>query len=197
MNTGTKSLLFGVHAFWYHGPLVALAWKRCYGKWPCWWELLACLCHDVGLWGSPDMDGVGASHPRYSAVWTVKAFGWLLGKHSRHTFSLIEKHSRRWCASQGYKVSRLALPDKYSLCMEWPWFYLLRARLSGELSEYRQDAHNTGYLPLKCSDRLWWEIIAQDRRDMLADHNPCKFSVYYEPGKKTCPCAGGGYGCHD
>ena len=48
MKVGTKSVLFGAHAFWLHPFFVAVAWTRLYGfPWdPRLW--VAFFVHDLG-----------------------------------------------------------------------------------------------------------------------------------------------------
>ena len=68
MRVGTKSVLFGAHAFWLHPFFVAAAWARLYGfPWdPRLW--LAFFVHDLGYWGQPNMDGEeGEKHPEWAA----------------------------------------------------------------------------------------------------------------------------------
>jgi len=68
MKIGTKSVLFGVHAFWWHPIMVAIAWIRLYGFpfdiriW------IAFFVHDLGYFGKPNMDGPdGETHPEFGA----------------------------------------------------------------------------------------------------------------------------------
>ena len=74
MNLGTKSVLFGAHCFFLHPLFVAWAWWRLYGfPWdPRLW--VAFFIHDLGYWGSPNMDGPeGERHPE----WAMKVmFRW-------------------------------------------------------------------------------------------------------------------------
>ena len=58
MTVGTKSVLFGYHAFWLHPFFVAAGWWKLYGTPldPRLW--FAFFLHDVGYVGSPNMDGV-------------------------------------------------------------------------------------------------------------------------------------------
>jgi hypothetical protein len=68
MKIGTKSVLFGAHAFWMHPWFVALAWWKLYGFPfdPRLW--FAFFLHDIGYWGKPNMDGPeGESHPELGA----------------------------------------------------------------------------------------------------------------------------------
>lgn len=53
MRVGTKSVLFGAHAFWLHGFFVAAGWVKLYG--PPW---------DVRIWLSFFLHDVGYLHRR-------------------------------------------------------------------------------------------------------------------------------------
>ena len=57
MRVGTKSILFGVHNFLVHTPLVGIAWWRLYGfpRDPRLW--FAFLLHDIGYFGKRSMEG--------------------------------------------------------------------------------------------------------------------------------------------
>lgn len=60
--------MFGVHQFLLHPLFVTLGWRRCYDRWPTWWELLVIVVHDWGYWGCDDMDGpCGKLHPELGA----------------------------------------------------------------------------------------------------------------------------------
>ncbi len=68
MKIGTKSVLFGAHAFFLHPWFVAAAWWRLYGFPfdPRLW--VAFFVHDIGYLGKPNMDGLeGESHPEIGA----------------------------------------------------------------------------------------------------------------------------------
>src|SRR5688572_8618904 len=68
MKRGTLSVLFGVHQFLWHPITVLRAWRHLYGRWPKWHWIIAILCHDLGYWGKPNMDGPeGQTHPEAGA----------------------------------------------------------------------------------------------------------------------------------
>ena len=80
MKIGTKSVLFGAHAFYLHPWFVAWAWWKLYGfPWKPWlWVMF--FVHDLGYWGKPNMDGPeGEEHPwlgarflyRLQALWIL------------------------------------------------------------------------------------------------------------------------------
>lgn len=160
MRIGTKSLLFGVHQFLWHPITVALAWKRVYTRWPCWWECVAIFCHDLGYWGKADMDGPeGITHPydgaRYAWRWTEfiakRVFRYsqdAAERLGRQAWELCITHSYGYC--EAYKNSRggllqfapgpLAFPDKVCVLYDPRWFYRLRGRLSGEIYEFMRRA---------------------------------------------------------
>ncbi len=77
MKVGSKSVLFGVHAFWLHPWFVAEAWSRLYGfPWQPWlWVLF--FVHDIGYLGKPNMDGEeGERHPWVGAGILYWLQGW-------------------------------------------------------------------------------------------------------------------------
>lgn len=175
MNVGTKSILFGVHAFWWHPFTVALAWRKLYGKWPDRYEWCAIFCHDLGYWGCPNMDGKeGRQHPVLGAKfagnlarWVNKIFGpyWFdkasghnsVNHHQIETAMLSLFHSREYSReSKLFPPSRLCWADKFCCFYDPTWFYLLRAHLSGEIYEFRANAR--GMIPdeFSCADWYRW-----------------------------------------
>jgi hypothetical protein len=154
MTIGTRSLLFGVHQFLLHPLFVAWAWWRLYGfPWqPALWFCI--LVHDWGYWGKPNMDGPeGERHPELGArlasyildgwPWQVPCeillktpenqnAGYPIGRWGQ--FCLF--HSRHYAKRQGRAFSRLAVADKYAICLYPDWLYIELAWLTGELREY-------------------------------------------------------------
>lgn len=150
MKVGTKSLLFGVHQFLWHPLTVYWAWARLYGR-PDLRELVCILIHDWGYWGSAEMDGAsGARHPELGASIASKLFN-----HEYRDIVLL--HSRRYARGCGLVPSKLCWADKLSIVYEPEWFYLLRARASGELDEYRKQA--TTHISVEQSDLVWLRWI--------------------------------------
>lgn len=151
MNVGTKSLLFGVHQFLWHPWTVARAWRFLHGRWPSRMEWVCIACHDIGYWGSPDMDGdIGQRHPERGARLAGR-IGYHYARwcgHSPadaaffesyyHNFTIF--HSRFYAKRAGAPVSELFMADKLSIAFEPRWWYLLRATLSGEIKEYLANA---------------------------------------------------------
>lgn len=139
MTVGTKSLLFGVHAFWWHPIVVARAWRALYGRWPTLDEWVAIFVHDFGYFGCPEMDGpCGSQHPRLGAriARGVVLFYSRDPVRAAIVYGLIFGHSYSFAASHHAPVSALCAPDKYATCFEPWWWYWLRSTLSGELREY-------------------------------------------------------------
>jgi len=160
MKVGTKSLLYGVHAFWFHPITVVLAWCELYGM-PNWKEVLCCFFHDWGYLGCSNMDGdEGWSHPELGA----KIIRRLLKDNEYYELCLY--HSRTYTEranekidTTGFKLlpSKLCWADKFSVKYD-PWFlYVPRAILSGEIHEYRKQAADNGYVPLSSSHREWYK----------------------------------------
>lgn len=187
MKIGTKSLLFGVHQFIVHPVVVGRAWRALYGRWPNLNEWIAIMVHDWGYWGCPNMDGPeGRRHPEKSAciAYTLAKWAW----HVKHLFHprlrkergadvmyaakcafMVLLHSRETVKAHNKKVdpafkpiepSALCWPDKYSVCLEWPWFYLLRAKLSGEIHEFKENAVKAGKIQSESSAADWFEWYA-------------------------------------
>jgi hypothetical protein len=160
LPVGTRSLLWGVHQFIWHPLTVYRAWVSLYGR-PTWREVICIIIHDWGYWGCPNMDGPeGEEHPRLGARVATWLFGPAYG-------DLTLLHSRHLAKKDGREPSRLCWADKLSHLYEPPWWYLLRARLSGELREYRQLAADGGFISLATSDAEWFAWI-QDRFRKLA-----------------------------
>ncbi len=160
MSIGTKSVLFGVHAFWVHPVVVALAWRRYHRQWPNrLTEWIAIFFHDFGYWGKPNMDGKeGKGHPWdgcHYAEKFLRFFGYDL-QTIVPVFVHIMGHSRSFCKEYGYAISPLCAPDKLSILIEPSWFYFLRAHLSGEIYEFVDMARRYGYTSKRLSSRWQW-----------------------------------------
>ncbi|HYM06054.1 MAG TPA: hypothetical protein VEU11_05795 [Terriglobales bacterium] len=130
MTVGTRSVLFGAHAFWLHPFWVAVAWWRSYRfPWdPRFW--VAFFVHDLGYIGCPNMDGPeGERHVELGARIMRAIFGEPWG-------SFTAAHSRYWAKRNRSQVSRLCVADKLAFVLIPAWLYLPMARATGELSEY-------------------------------------------------------------
>lgn len=146
MRTGTKSVLFGAHQFVLHPLFVALAWWKLYGfPWdPRLW--VAFIVHDLGYWGSPNMDGPeGERHVELGGrvmrvfdkaefIDTDTGYGPLRVPGHWELFCLY--HSRFMAKRDDMPFSRLCVADKLSICLEPAWLYLPRVIASGEIKEY-------------------------------------------------------------
>lgn len=134
MKVGTKSILFGVHCFFIHPIFVFIAWWKLYGLPidPRLW--IAFIVHDIGYIGKPNMDGAeGETHVELGAKVMSFLFGQKWGDFTKY-------HSRFYAKKDGAKPSKLCIADKYAMCLEPVWFYLIRASLSGEIHEYMNNA---------------------------------------------------------
>lgn len=174
MKVGRKSLLFGVHQFVWHPITVYRAWCRQYDRRPTWRETVCIIIHDWGYWWAPNMDGEqGERHPEFGA----RLAEWLFGQEHH---DLVLLHSRHYARRHGAEPSPLCWADKLSILYDPPWFYLLRARLSGELHEYRENAARAGVVPLTAPDEVWLFVIRAKFRRLAAEMNPDAV-VYMNP----------------
>jgi hypothetical protein len=178
MTTGTKSLLFGVHQFIWHPVTVLLAWVKLYG-WPTWKQLVCIIVHDWGYWGSPNMDDErGEQHPRTGAMIALRLFGYDL-----KYYDLVLNHSRHLARTLGHEPSPLCWADKRSIMYDPPWFYLLRARLSGEIKEYRVLAAQANFVPETATDQQWLSII-RDKFELMAKEKRGDVVEYCNPARE-------------
>ena len=190
MNVGTKSVLFGVHAFWLHPWIVAIAWWRLYGfPWQPWlWALF--FVHDIGYLGKPNMDGEeGELHPFTGAriLWGLE-WWWRQEQHCSHKWgNEALYHSRFLAKKYGVTPSRLCIADKLVIVMEPWWLYLPRAIVSGEVNEYmglaktdrhqqehervRSDVKDT-HMAVRIFGRRgrWYLEVQQYMRQWIAEH---------------------------
>lgn len=133
MNLGSKSIIFGVHNFLWHPITVALAWRSWHKRWPKRWEWIAIFCHDLGYWGCNDIDGAcGKEHPWAGALVANYFAG-------HRALDLVLGHSKSFCQLHGLDTTDLYAPDKLCVLFDPPWFYLLRANLTGEIHEYMRN----------------------------------------------------------
>lgn len=168
MKVGTKSLLFGIHQFLWHPFVVFRAWCFLYGR-PSFKEFVCIFIHDWGYWGKSELDGPeGVEHPLYGANLALKLFGdpyWeFCAGHSRSYIKLV---NRRFGYDR-YAVSKLCWADKLSFCFEPAWFYIFRAKLSGEMKLVYEESIKSGVIsdynvPIKTWYRKMYDcIISQD-----------------------------------
>lgn len=187
MTEGTRSYLFGCHHFLMHPIQDIRGWWYEHGRWPCWWEIIAIFCHDIGVCGRQylSVPGAKAGHWRKGAnlarrivrdVYRVKA--WLLRRH-RYTLSRLMaraygEEAYRLVAGHcpeesGYPRSNLFRPDKRCWViapMWWLW------------SNYYVEwcGKNVGVTP----PPVWKELC----RKNLETENPIGNHELYEKHKK-------------
>jgi hypothetical protein len=112
MHQGTTSILIGVHSP-IHSLLVLLSWKRVYGRWPKFWQLVCIFIHDVGHIGLDYLDD-----------YEQKKLHWVGGSEiANHLFGyeaylFVAGH----CESSGFPKSELYKPDKYSWYIAPNWW---------------------------------------------------------------------------
>ncbi|MEK4063254.1 MULTISPECIES: hypothetical protein [Paenibacillus] len=126
------SIVWGASVF-LASVTVYRAWCYLYGK-PTWKEIISIFSHDLGYWGKPNMDGEeGGWYPEVRAK-IVKR--WLGEEYQK----LVLYHSRHYAKLHSELPIKLCWADKLSIMFDPKWFYLLRARSTGEIKEYRKNA---------------------------------------------------------
>lgn len=185
MNVGTKSVLYGVHAFWLHPFIVAVAWVKLYG-----WRVVRCkhtgivtsifdprlwfvfLVHDLGYLGKPNMDGPeGENHPYFGARLCSRLFDF---DGDVRWFCFVYYHSRFLAKRDGVQPSAFCAADKMAIVIEPSWMYIPRTKLSGELDLYMvvkpREVKGHGKTPLQWHTECKaycraWVIEHRDQRD--------------------------------
>lgn len=149
MRIGTRSVLFGAHAFWLHPFFVFWGWWKLYG-FP--WDprlYLAFFSHDLGYLGKPNLDGPeGEEHPTFGA----NLMGRLFGKEW-HDLCLF--HSRFFCKKMNAQPSKLCFADKMAIVLTPAWIYLPMVTLTGEIEEYMKLAKFNGLDGKYSNSRTW------------------------------------------
>jgi hypothetical protein len=169
MKIGTKSLLFGIHQIFWHPFVVCRAWLYLYGR-PSFKELICIFIHDWGYFGKPNLDGERMDEGKYHPALGAKIAGMLF---SHKEYLLCAGHSRSYAKLVHVDISKLCWADKLSFAFEPCWFYLLRARLSGELKEIRSNPEY-GLTPDIC-DKDWFHISKQK----IIDLPEIQFTIKY------------------
>jgi hypothetical protein len=155
MRVGTKSVLFGAHAFYFHPIAVLVAYTRLFG-FPCDPRLLFAIgLHDWGYWGMESVEGVGSEEH-------VELGGRIMDRLcGRPWGDFVRRHSRSWCELHDQPYSRLCIADKLAFVITPAWLYLPMARASGELGEYiaAADGREGG-----------WKFTEAERRLLQSDN---------------------------
>jgi hypothetical protein len=152
MTVGTRSVLFGAHAFWLHFWFVGLAWARLFGA-P--WDVrlwVAFAVHDLGYLGKNDVEGRdGETHVELGA----SIMGFFFGDSWA---DFVACHSRYWAKRMNRQVSALCIADKLAFVLTPAWLYLPMTRASGELAEYmlraKERQAGSGYFTAEESAQL-------------------------------------------
>src|SRR5215469_542220 len=161
MRVGTKSILFGVHNFVVHLPLVGIAWWKLYGfpRDPRLW--FAFLLHDAGYFGKRSMEGPeGERHVELGARMMRRLFG-------PQWSDFCRRHSRFYARARGLTISKLCVADKLAFVLTPAWLYLPLARASGELWEYMERSRNCQAGDEHFTDEKWAGVTSTDPRRWL------------------------------
>jgi hypothetical protein len=213
MRIGTKSVLFGAHAFYLHPWFVALAWWKLYGfPWdPRLW--VAFFVHDLGYWGKPNMDGPeGEEHPEWGARVMYRLAFWVATRRDRwipvartplpwldrlleqleeadRWERFVRYHSRFLAKRDGQPFSRLCVADKLAVSLEPAWLYLPRVILTGEIREYmalaekREGAKYASMNLAGGSRRAWFASVQSYLRRWAAEHQDGREDTWTPGGR--------------
>lgn len=195
MKIGTRSILFGVHAFWLHPFQIAYAWRTLYGfPWdPRLW--VAFFVHDLGYWSKPNMDGPeGESHPELGAdimaIFDDARTGSRVapGDLTWHQFCLY--HSRYYAKANGAQPSRLCFADKLVFVSTPWWLYRILANASGEILEYMREYRPGGKYSAEVganpvTQKEWWSSATLYSSAWLTEHIDGTYDHWTNRGRET------------
>ncbi len=128
MRIGTKTVLYGAHAFWLHPFILAVAWTKLYGfPWDLrlWWVFFV---HDLGYIGKPNLDGEeGEMHPMLGAK-----LMWMFDAREPYSF-LASPWWRKWIAATCTAAcdiiwGRYAPDSDHTRMMSWYCFCFYHSR---------------------------------------------------------------------
>lgn len=161
MKTGTKSILFGVHAFWLHPIFVAISWGRLFGfPWhPAIW--FSFLLHDIGYFSLDQLDSPeGEHHVEAGARLLSKLFDYSANpRGAKHWYFFSLLHSRFYAKKLNLPISKLCIADKFSIAIIPRWLYLLLANLSGEIHQYRENKYGRDGRSYVTKGETQWEWL--------------------------------------
>lgn len=169
MTRGTKSWLWGAHHWLIHSYYVAQAWTWLYGRRPTWRQLVAIALHDIGYIGCRTIDGEdGEQHP--AAGYSLTRL--LVGEDAADQ---VLGHSQSYSRALRRSPSMLCWADKLGTAL-WlersPFTYLRRTRATGELAEYRQGGHDSGFMHAHEPDWKWAMALSRYLRHKAVSHAP-------------------------
>ncbi len=107
---------------------------------------------------------------------TIWSYGRKPTAAQRRWSDLCLYHSRFWAKKHYVIPSRLCFADKLAIAMEPWWFYLPRAKATGEVREYRS--------PERMASKNWQQPLGSDKEWFLACQNWCrKWVAEHKDGK--------------
>jgi hypothetical protein len=115
MKQGTKSIICGCHSP-IHSIIVTISWKKIYGKWPKFWQLVCIFLHDIGHYGLDYLDN-----------FEEKKIHWKLGAkiggliYGNKGYNFLAGH----CDYSNRSRSALYKADKYSWLIAPRWWLWL------------------------------------------------------------------------
>jgi hypothetical protein len=182
-SVGTRSVLYGAHAFWLHWIFVAIGWIKLYGFpydpriWFCF------VIHDIGYFGQPNMDGPeGETHPELGANIVRFLFGDKWGD-----FCLF--HSRYYAKKQDRKPSKLCFADKLAFVYTPKNLYLRMVNLTGEIEEYLKNGQKSDsehWTPTNFDKDKWHTQLKQYFKNWVEEHKSGAEDTWTEKRHTNC-----------
>lgn len=201
MKVGTKSILYGAHAFWLHPFLVAWAWFKLHGfrrvewvwtedrgtEWVglvasrgCYYRKLHCSLWDPRLWAAFFLHDLGYwGKPNMDGP-EGERHPELGARIMRRLFgegwaAFCLYHSRYYAEMDRASISPLCVADKLVIALTPAWLALPLMRATGEIEEYMSDSLHEGKYAENgydlSSPEAWWESVREDLRCWVEDYN--------------------------
>lgn len=146
MTEGTKSYLFGCHQFLIHPLCVLWAWRKWFGTWPKFWQIVCIFLHDIGICGRQYLSNKEAKNGHWieGAYWAKRLFGWkgfyFCAGHTPESKDCLIGRSQLWYAD---KYSWVVAPmwwlwnnfriEKFQVTHPWEWKILIAENLKKDL----------------------------------------------------------------
>lgn len=137
---------------------------------------LAFFLHDLGYWGSPNMDGAeGEHHPEWAANRMGNWFGDDWG-------ALCLLHSRFYAKKYHAPVSQLCYADKLAITFYPEWLMVRLVSWTGEVEEYMKDAKRQNDMDAPPTVLEWFRGVKAYVTKWVEEHKDGKHDTWTPEG---------------